>query len=98
MLSGPLLKTTVIEETAIQSPCAVLYYTIPQVRVDLQLFHPLDVRTFAKQSLSCCPRMQESTLPERVSSALVVGFSLVSLLVKGGECGELVIPSLPPLV
>ena len=42
--------------------------------------------------------MQESTPPERASSALVVGFSLVSLLVRGGECGELVLPSLPPLV
>ena len=29
---------------------------------------------------------------------LLVGFSLVALLVKGGECGELVLPSLPPLV
>ena len=42
--------------------------------------------------------MEETTSPERASSALVVGFSLVSLLVKGGECGELVLPSLPPLV
>ena len=42
--------------------------------------------------------MEETTPPERASSALVVGFSLVSLLVKGGECGELVLPSLPPLV
>ena len=42
--------------------------------------------------------MQESTPPERASSALVVGFSLVALLVSGGECGELVLPSLPPLV
>ena len=42
--------------------------------------------------------MQESTPPERTRSALVVGFSLVPLLVKGGECGELVLPSLPPLV
>ena len=42
--------------------------------------------------------MQESTPPERASSALVVGFSLEALLVKGGECGELVLPSLPPLV
>ena len=42
--------------------------------------------------------MQESIPPERASSALIVGFSLVSLLVKGGECGELVLPSLPPLV
>ena len=42
--------------------------------------------------------MQESTPPERTRSALVVGFSLVPLLVKGGECGELVLPSLPSLV
>ena len=42
--------------------------------------------------------MEETTPPERASSALVVGFSFVALLVKGGECGELVLPSLPPLV
>ena len=42
--------------------------------------------------------MEETTPLERAGSALVVGFSLVSLLVKGGECGELVLPSLPPLV
>ena len=42
--------------------------------------------------------MEETTPPERASSALVVMFSLVALLVKGGECGELVLPSLPPLV
>ena len=42
--------------------------------------------------------MEETTPPERASSALVVRFNLVSLLVKGGECGELVLPSLPPLV
>ena len=42
--------------------------------------------------------MQESIPPERATSALVVGFSLPSLLVKGGECGELALPSLPPLV
>ena len=42
--------------------------------------------------------MQETTPPERVSSALVVGFKLQALLVRGGECGELVLPSLPPLV
>ena len=40
--------------------------------------------------------MEESTLPERTRSVLV--FSLVALLVRGGECGELVLPSLPPLV
>ena len=42
--------------------------------------------------------MEETTSPERASSALVVAFNLVSLLVKEGECGELVLPSLPPLV
>ena len=42
--------------------------------------------------------MEEITPPERASSALVVGFSLVSLLRKGSECGELILPSLPPLV
>ena len=42
--------------------------------------------------------MEETTPPERASSALVVGCSLVSLLVRGGGCGELVLPSLPPLV
>ena len=41
--------------------------------------------------------MEKNTPPERDSS-LVVGFSLASLLVKGGECGELVLPSLPSLV
>ena len=40
--------------------------------------------------------MEESTPPERTRSVLV--FSLVFLLVKGGECGELVVGSLPPLV
>ena len=42
--------------------------------------------------------MQESAPPERANSALVVGFSLPSLLVNGGEHEELVLPSLPPLV
>ena len=42
--------------------------------------------------------MQETTPPERASSALVVGFKLQALLVRGGECVELVLPSLPPLV
>ena len=41
--------------------------------------------------------MQESTPPERANSALLVGFSLPSLLVRAGECGELVLSSLPPL-
>ena len=40
--------------------------------------------------------MQETTPPQWAKSDLV--FSLVALLVKGGECGELVLPSLPPLV
>ena len=40
--------------------------------------------------------MEESTPPERTRSVLVL--SLVFLLVKGGECGELVIGSLPLLV
>ena len=42
--------------------------------------------------------MEETTPPERTRSALVVGFKLVAVLVKGGECEELVLPSLPPLV
>ena len=42
--------------------------------------------------------MQETTPPKRASSVLVVGYSLVALLVKESECGELVLPSLPPLV
>ena len=42
--------------------------------------------------------MDDTTPTEKARSALVVGFSLVSLLVKGGECGELVLPSPPPLV
>ena len=40
--------------------------------------------------------MEETTPPQWAKSALV--FSLVVLVVKGGECGELVLPSLPPLV
>ena len=42
--------------------------------------------------------MQETTSPERASSALVARFKLLALLVRGSECGELVLPSLPPLV
>ena len=42
--------------------------------------------------------MEETTPLERASSALVVGFKLEVLLNKGGECGELVLPTLPPLV
>ena len=74
----------------------MLSYTIPQVRAGLQLFHLLDVRTFAKQSLSCCSRMEETTPPHWAKTVLV--FSLVALLAKAGECGELVLPSLPLLV
>ena len=40
--------------------------------------------------------MEETTPPEWSKSALV--FSLVVLLVEGGECGELVVSSPPPLV
>ena len=40
--------------------------------------------------------MEETTIPQWAKSALVL--SLVALLVKGGECGELVLPPLPPLV
>ena len=40
--------------------------------------------------------MGETTPPQWARSDLV--FSLVALLVKGVECGELVLPSLPPLV
>ena len=41
--------------------------------------------------------MEESIPPSSLSkSVLVIGF--VALLVKGGECGELVLPSLSPLV
>ena len=42
--------------------------------------------------------MEETTPPERDSSGLVVGFKHLALLVKGGECGELVLPSLPLVV
>ena len=43
--------------------------------------------------------MEESTPPSSSSlSKSVLVISLVALLVKGGECGELVLPSLPPLV
>ena len=40
----------------------------------------------------------ETTPPFTSRSKSVLVLSLVSLLVKGGECGELVLPSLPPLV
>ena len=40
----------------------------------------------------------ETTPPFTSRSKSVLVFSFVSLLVKGGECGELVLPSLPPLV
>ena len=42
--------------------------------------------------------MQETTPPERASSAIAVEFKLISLLRKEGECGELVLPSLPLLM
>ena len=42
--------------------------------------------------------MEETTPPERASSGLVVGFKHLALLVKGGECGDLVLPSLPLVV
>ena len=43
--------------------------------------------------------MEESTPPSSSSlSEIVLVIGLVALLVKGGECGELVLPSLPPLV
>ena len=55
----------------------------------LQLFFPTP----------CCVKMEESTPPSSSSlSKSVLVISLVALLVKGGECGELVLPSLPPLV
>ena len=73
---------------------------IHQVREGLWQFHSLEIGTptIVLCSLPTCPRMQESTPPERTRSALVAGFSLVPLLLKEGECGELVLPSLPPLV
>ena len=40
----------------------------------------------------------ETTSPFTSRSKTVLVFSLVALLVKGGECGELVLPLLPPLV
>ena len=40
----------------------------------------------------------ETTPPFTSRSKSVLVLSLVSLLVKGGECGELVLPSLPPLI
>ena len=40
--------------------------------------------------------MEEATPLEQSKSVLVL--SLTALLVEGGECGELVLPSLPPLV
>ncbi len=42
--------------------------------------------------------MEETTPPFSSRSRSVLVLSLVALLVKGGECGELVLPSLPPLV
>ena len=46
----------------------------------------------------CCVKMEESTPPSSSLSKSVLVIGLVALLVKGGECGELVLPSLPPLV
>ena len=40
----------------------------------------------------------ETAPPFTFRSKSVLVLSLVSLLVKGGECGELALPSLPPLV
>ena len=40
----------------------------------------------------------ETAPPFTFRSKSVLVLSLVSLLVKGGECGEVVLPSLPPLV
>ena len=40
----------------------------------------------------------DTTPPFTSHPKSVLVLSLVSLLVKGGECGELVIPSLPPLI
>ena len=40
--------------------------------------------------------MEETTPPEQSKSVLVL--SLTALLVEVGECGELVLPPLPPLV
>ena len=42
--------------------------------------------------------MEETTPPSSSQSRSILVLSLVALLVKGGECGELVLPSLPPLV
>ena len=42
--------------------------------------------------------MEETTPPSSSLSKSVLVIGLVALLVKGGECGELVLPSLPPLV
>ena len=42
--------------------------------------------------------MEESTPPSSSLSKSVLVIGLVALLVKGGECGELVLPSLPLLV
>ena len=46
----------------------------------------------------CCVKMEESTPPSSSLSKSVLVISLVALLAKGRECGELVLPSLPPLV
>ena len=46
--------------------------------------------------LSCCSRMEETTLPEQAKSVLVL--SLVTLLLNEGECGELLVSSSSPPV
>ena len=46
----------------------------------------------------CCVKMEETTPQFSFLSKSVLVIGLVALLVKGGECGELVLPSLPPLV
>ena len=63
----------------------------------VQLFPPL--RTPTEQSLSCvscCSRMQEPTPQSSSQSKSALALSPVDLLVKGGQYGELVLPSLPP--
>ena len=46
----------------------------------------------------CCVKMEESTPPSSSLSKSVLVIGLVPLLVKGREYGELVLPSLPPVV
>ena len=71
-----------------------------QVRVGLLqpfLLLTLSTKEHLLKSLyctACYSRMEETTPLEWSMSALVI--SLVVLLVEGDECGELVLPSLPP--